>query len=219
MGWVESLPFLRYGKSFQVHRRMFQQHFNKTASANYHPVQLRQSRILAQKLVSGGGVNVQETEDAINTYVAESAYVTAVIVRIVAGYHVTSAEDPYIKLAHEVCIALANSGSGGGSILDFIPAVAYLPRWFPGTHYAYHARDNLPKVQALYEFTFDDVQSKMASQGSGGASGTVESSIMATQLAALQEARNSDSEGVGYTSDDVKGAGATAYIAGAETVA
>ncbi|KAG6826631.1 hypothetical protein H0H87_006845 [Tephrocybe sp. NHM501043] len=153
MGWTESLPFLRYGKAFQIHRRMYQQHFSKGVTAKYLPVQLRQSRIFAQKLMQGP--NVQKTEDAINTFV------TAVIVRIVSGYHVTSASDPYIKLAQEVSVALATGGSGGGSLLDFFPILEYLPRWFPGTYYAYYARDNFPKVKALYDYTFDDVQTKM----------------------------------------------------------
>ncbi|KAG6855307.1 hypothetical protein H0H87_005243, partial [Tephrocybe sp. NHM501043] len=92
---------------------MYQQHFSKGVTAKYLPVQLRQSSIFVQKLMQGP--DVQETEDAINIFV------TAVIVRIVSGYHVTSASDPYIKLAQEVTIVLATGGSGGGSLLDFFP--------------------------------------------------------------------------------------------------
>ncbi|KAG6809321.1 hypothetical protein H0H92_000710 [Tricholoma furcatifolium] len=201
MGWTESLPFLRYGKSFQTHRRLFMQHFSKAASAKYLPVQLREARIFAQKLATGTvALNIPEMEQTISTFV------TTIIVRIVSGYQITSPQDPYIKLSREVSAALAQGGAPGGSLLDFLPFLEYMPRWFPGTFYAYYARDNLPKVKALYDYLFNDVSAKLAA-------GNAKSSIMTTQLETLRD----DDGSAGYNVDDVKGAGAIAYAAGADT--
>ncbi|KAG6909265.1 hypothetical protein DXG01_001327 [Tephrocybe rancida] len=187
----------------KTHRRLFMQNFSKSASNKYLPVQLREARIFVQKLAHGP--NVPEMEETISTFV------TTIIVRIVSGYQIISSQDPYIKLAREVSAALAQGGSPGGSLLDFFPFRTFpiTPKaksWFPGTFYAYYARDNLPKVKALYDYLFNDVQTNLAA-------GTAKPSIMSTQLESLQH----DDGTLGYNIDDVKGAGAIAYAAGADT--
>jgi len=39
--------------------------------------------------------------------------------------------------------------------------VQHFPRWFPGTHYAYVAKDAKKYVTSLYEYPYSDIEEKM----------------------------------------------------------
>lgn len=52
MGWVPTLTMLPYGPQFQLHRRMFQQYFNRKECVSYRPIQTREACILLQNLAS-----------------------------------------------------------------------------------------------------------------------------------------------------------------------
>ncbi|KAF9002200.1 hypothetical protein BDQ17DRAFT_1202967, partial [Cyathus striatus] len=46
MGWKLSLPFLRYGKRFQMHRKLVQEYFHQKQCLSYYPLQTQQARRL-----------------------------------------------------------------------------------------------------------------------------------------------------------------------------
>lgn len=52
MGHSKTLIFMKYGKDFQLQRRMFQQSFSKDICMSYHSVQSREARVLVQNLIS-----------------------------------------------------------------------------------------------------------------------------------------------------------------------
>jgi len=54
LGWPieESMSLIKYGKQFQKHRRMFQDHLSKTNCVSYRPIQIRGARVLLQNLLS-----------------------------------------------------------------------------------------------------------------------------------------------------------------------
>lgn len=52
MGYAKSLIFMKYGKDFQLHRRMYQQYFGKNEGLQYRPLQAQEAYILAHNLVS-----------------------------------------------------------------------------------------------------------------------------------------------------------------------
>ncbi|GLB38279.1 putative cytochrome p450 [Lyophyllum shimeji] len=198
MGWTENLAFIPYGRTFQRHRRMFKEAFNKKASLNHRPVQLFEARVLAKNLM----------KEPDNWAKLLTRFSTAVILRIVHGHHVVSEYDPLVKLAEEEGWALTQLGSVGANLLDVFPFLQYMPSWFPGTHYAQFAREHYPKVREMYELPLRDVLERMAQ-------GTAAESVMASQLSALHR----EGDRVGYTVEDIKGVAATSYIAGAETTA
>ncbi|KAF8073651.1 cytochrome P450 [Lyophyllum atratum] len=196
MGWTLALSMLPYGKRFQTHRRMFQQHFKKDVATTYKPLQLREARLLVQHLVK----DPEGRENFLNRFSA------AIISEIVSGHQVTSDDDPFLKLAEEAGDALVHGGSTGGNLLDFFPFLQYLPPWFPGTYYANFARATFPTVRAMYDFPLREVREQMAK-------GIAKPSMMLSQLEALDQA----SHMVDYNEEDIKSVGATAYIAGVET--
>lgn len=207
MGWTHSLVLTPYGTRFQTHRRMFQQHFSRTASARYRPAQRRDARILARKLLAA-----PENFDMLFT-----SFATAVILGITVGHRieVNDPEDEYVRLAEEVSAEFVKAGSGGGTPLDVFPFLQYFPSWFPGAHYAGVARANAARTREMHEYPLRAVQRQMAN-------GTARPSFMATQLEALntrKETRDAAEHDFEPTIEDIQGAAAIAYFAGADTTA
>ena len=46
MGWDWSIAFLRYGERWRSHRRVLHKKFHSVAAAQYHPIQLDQTRFI-----------------------------------------------------------------------------------------------------------------------------------------------------------------------------
>ncbi|KAG6844522.1 hypothetical protein H0H87_006283 [Tephrocybe sp. NHM501043] len=197
MGWTENLARMRYGKTFHQHRRMFHDNFNKTSVVQFQPIQLREARLLVQ--------NLCEHPEERDKYLGRFA--VSIITRIGFGHHVNSDDDPYVALAVETSETLAKAGSGGGVLIEIFPFLQYMPSWFPGTKYVHFAKRQVPRVRELYDFPFREVQAHTA-QGTAG------TSIMASQL----EAHAREGDDVGYNLVDIKGMGATMYVAGVDTV-
>ncbi|KAH8799626.1 cytochrome P450 [Flagelloscypha sp. PMI_526] len=57
----------------------------------------------------------------------------AIIMKLVYGYDVMSGDDEYVDLIEAVNRDLSEASKPGNFMVDFIPALAYVPRWFPGT--------------------------------------------------------------------------------------
>ncbi|KAF8073623.1 cytochrome P450 [Lyophyllum atratum] len=131
-------------------------------------------------------------------------FATAIVVEIAYGHQIVSDDDPYVKIAEDVCIATANSGPPGGTPLEH--AVRYFPSWFPGAYYAGYARKTWHLVRKLYDYPVECVTEEMAK-------GDAKPSFLATQLEALQrEGRQNPA-----TIEQIKAAAGVLYIAGAET--
>ncbi|KAF8056984.1 hypothetical protein FPV67DRAFT_1430925 [Lyophyllum atratum] len=146
---------MAYGEPFRRHRRMFHQYFNKEAVTNYNSVQLCETRLLIQNLLT-------DPSDCDNLFNRSAAYLDTgslrrIIMHITYGHQIASHDDPYMKLVDELGSALTQAGPVGASILDFFPFLQYMPSWFPGTYYVQFARDNAPKVCDMHELLFKEV--------------------------------------------------------------
>ncbi|RDB18010.1 hypothetical protein Hypma_000693 [Hypsizygus marmoreus] len=196
MGFLHSLAFMRYGKDFRMHRRMVQQSFGKGISKAYRPIQAREARLLAQKLLSS-----PDNRDELLL-----RFSTAIIIEIAFGHQITADNDPYLKAADDVCFAAANSGPPGGTFVDLFPILRYFPSWFPGAYYAGFARYSRPIIRRIHDMPLADVTEQMAK-------GTAKPSFLVSQLEHLQREDPGNTVGI----DHATGAAAVLYVAGAET--
>ncbi|KAG5635364.1 hypothetical protein H0H81_011539 [Sphagnurus paluster] len=197
MGWTKNLGFLQYGKDFQLHRRMYQEFFNKNASEKYQAIQLREARTLTYNLAT----DPKNMENHFNLFS------TAIILDIVHGHRAKSSTDPLVKLADEATAIARQVGGTESGILDMFPFLVRMPSWFPGTYYARFARAKAPTFRALCDYPVGLVREKMAQ-------GTAKPSLVSSYLDALQ---NGNEFGFEFGEDDVKGVATSAYFAGAET--
>lgn len=196
MGLHDSLVFVPYGNELRMYRKMLQQYFSKESSKTHRPIQLREARLLASNILA----NPQRRGDLL------IRFSTAVIVEIAYGHRIVSDDDPYVKIAEDVCVATANSGPPGGTPVDMFPFLRHFPSWFPGAYYAGYARKTWHLVRKLYDYPMECVLEEMAR-------GQAKPSFLATQLEVLQrEGTNSPAN-----TEQIKAAAGVIYMAGAET--
>ncbi|KAG6823892.1 hypothetical protein H0H92_008697, partial [Tricholoma furcatifolium] len=196
MGWVKTVTFTGYGKNFQKYRKLVHEPLKASLSASYQPVQSQQAHILLQNLLNDDAGRDNHL----------SRFSTAIIMRLTYGYSITSDDDPYTGIAQRTSHALSNAGPPGNTPIDLFPFLAYLPSWFPGTHYANFARENKHAIDELHNFPFDNVRKDLAA-------GKAKRSFLSDMLESLGPQEANDPETLG----DVKGAAAVMYCAGAET--
>ena len=74
------------------------------------------------------------------------------------GYPVQENDDPLVNIADRALTNFALSTTPGTFMVDMIPALQYLPRWFPGMRAYWKmvdswSKDSILLVEAPYEFT------------------------------------------------------------------
>jgi hypothetical protein len=133
MGWLEdtTMTMIRYGKQFQKHRRLLHDFLNKDISVSYRPVQIRETGVLLQNLLSDDTkrdaslrrycIFVEYILQWFISAASNARFVTTVIVHVVCGHQITSDEDPYLKIAENTSKALTVTGSPGGTIIELLP--------------------------------------------------------------------------------------------------
>ncbi|KAK0201237.1 cytochrome P450 [Desarmillaria ectypa] len=197
MGWDRILSLMPYGKRFHRHRKLFQTHFGRQECREYLPVQHQQAAILVKELM--------EKPDDYDAIVGR--FSAAVIMKIAYGYQMSDEDDPLMKLIVEMTEAINNSGPPASTPVEFFPCiVSNFPSWFPGAYYAAYARKKKPTIERSVEYPFDIVRKQMAE-------GTASPSFVASYLNDLGSVEDEED----YL-EDLKGAAAQIYTAGADTL-
>ncbi|KAG7451289.1 cytochrome P450 [Guyanagaster necrorhizus] len=124
-GWGDFLTFMRYSNRWRKHRRMFHEYFQLRAVPAYYPVQMEATLTLLHQL--------HEYPDAFSHHVRHHA--GSIIMKTIYGYHVDPNGDQFVGLVDRAMESLRISGNVGTFLVDYIPSLKYLPRWFPGTKF------------------------------------------------------------------------------------
>ncbi|KAK0500312.1 cytochrome P450 [Armillaria luteobubalina] len=140
-GWRNIIGFMRYSDQWRqvqpcprrcsltslhrMRRRMFHQHFNLRAVAAYYPVQMKATSVLLQQL--------HKSPDALVNHVRHHA--GSIIMKIVYGYDVDPDGDQFVDLVDRAMESARIAGNEGAFVVDYIPSLKYLPRWFPGANF------------------------------------------------------------------------------------
>ncbi|KAG6812184.1 hypothetical protein H0H92_003989 [Tricholoma furcatifolium] len=194
---VQALVFLNYGDDFRVHRKMLQKYYAKDKILPHRQTLVREARLLVQNLASKPG----------NRDMILLRFSTAMIIAVSYGHQITADDDPYLKVADDVCrLAVPTITPPEGSVVDILPWLQYFPSWFPGTYHVNRAKGARKYVRSLYEYPYNDVKRQMEN-------GTAKPSFLATQLEELQSGEIDP----GVTIEHIQGASAITYVAGAET--
>ncbi|KAF8158888.1 cytochrome P450 [Mycena galopus ATCC 62051] len=151
MGWDFNIGLMPYSEKWRQHRRLFDQHFRRTAIPAYYPVQLRKIQDLLRGLLS--------TPD---DFVAHTKTLAAgVIMGTVYGYDIKPTEDRFVYLAEESLKKLASSVLPGAFAVNTFPFLRHLPAWFPGCGFHHSARDTYALIDEMKNAPFDFVRQNM----------------------------------------------------------
>ncbi|KAF9463430.1 cytochrome P450 [Collybia nuda] len=123
VGWKNALVFMPYGDRFRRFRRYIHQFLgNHEAMEQHLPLgEIETRRFLKRVLYK---------PDELTVHVRRMA--GAVILRITHGYETQENNDPLVDLADTVMEQFSEATIPGAFMVDIIPALRYIPSWFPG---------------------------------------------------------------------------------------
>ncbi|GJE99021.1 cytochrome P450 [Phanerochaete sordida] len=193
-GWGWDLGLLPYGDDWKLARKLFTQHFRQAASVRYRDEETRCARELVRDIM----------RDQTQLYEHVRLLYGKLIMSVTYGIDVRSADDPYITIARKALYAINVAGNVGTYLVDSIPALKYVPTWFPGAQFKRDAREWKKCATAMAHKPYEAVRAAMKS-------GTAKPSVLKSMLEELGEDLSHQQEKAAIS------ATGTAYEAASET--
>ncbi|PPQ65419.1 hypothetical protein CVT24_011500 [Panaeolus cyanescens] len=197
MGWDIDMALLPHNQWWRRHRRAFHEHFHASAVAKYQPIQLRECRAFLHRLLN--------TPDDFFHHIKHTF--AATIMRVTYGYTVQDTNDPYVTTTEAAIEGFNEAAHPGAFLVDLIPALKYVPAWFPGAGFKRKAARWRKINQEISVKPFEMVKEQIKN-------GTVFPSIAATMIEKLPSENDPlrvDEELVAINTASVT------YIGGADT--
>ncbi|KAL4902171.1 hypothetical protein BDW74DRAFT_158711 [Aspergillus multicolor] len=155
IGWEHSLAMQPYSDTFRAYRKAMHRVLGtKNAISQFDKLQeVEVQRFLLRVL--------QKPEDLVHHIRTETG---AVILKIAYGYDIAPyGDDPLVALANKTLDQFSLAATPGAWIVDTIPALRYVPSWFPGAGFQRTAetmKDTLlVAVEKPYQFVLKQMKS------------------------------------------------------------
>ncbi|KAF8884124.1 cytochrome P450 [Infundibulicybe gibba] len=203
-GWTSSVAFMQPGDRFKKQRKLYQQYFSRAKSKLYQPIQQDEARNLIKNLLEDTGDHDK------HTFIITSSFSASIVIRIAYGHQISSEDDSYNIMSHQVAVAVDATGPAASTMVDFFPFLQYLPSWFPGTYFATQARRVRKCIRDLHEQPIEDIRQQIAA-------GIGSPCFVRNELENLPQDQAAGSPDYDTQLDDIMGAAATIYTAGADT--
>ncbi|KAH7920189.1 cytochrome P450 [Leucogyrophana mollusca] len=186
---------LGYGDTWRMHRRILHQAFRPAASVTYLPTQLRKARELL--------INLHDSPEDYEAHL--QLFTASTIMSIVYGYTTAPRNDHLVNVVERAAaVATKVVSPARAAVLASFPALKSIPSWFPGVSFQREVVECRKYATEMVEAPFKYVQDKMASG--------------ATIRSMVSDAVKKDGGVVDpVRREAIKGASATAFLAGAET--
>uniref|UniRef100_A0A8H7YBL7 O-methylsterigmatocystin oxidoreductase n=1 Tax=Psilocybe cubensis TaxID=181762 RepID=A0A8H7YBL7_PSICU len=156
MNWGYDMAFLPYGQWWRRHRKAFNEHFHHNIVNKYHPIQLREVRALLNRLLISPEGFMHHLRHTFASTIMSVAY----------GITVEDSSDPYISNAEEALNGLVEAAIPGAFLVDLIPALLYVPAWFPGAGFkkkaAYWSKINDDVINKPFEYIENELKNGKA---------------------------------------------------------
>ncbi|KAJ6471903.1 cytochrome P450 [Mycena sanguinolenta] len=153
MWWNILLGFMNYGEQWRADRKLFHQALNARAARNYHPQERAACYELLRRLLQDPS-NIME----------HLRHVTGQIIMSIAyGIDVLPRDDPFIVLARDAIHTVVFAGVPGRFFVDVIPALKYIPDWFPGAGFKRIATKWRKMLTDMLELPFAEAKRIIAS--------------------------------------------------------
>ncbi|KAJ7247278.1 cytochrome P450 [Mycena rebaudengoi] len=195
MGWEFGLGGLPYDKNWRTQRRLFHHTFNIEAVRRFHPKQRTAAHELLRRIL--------RDPDGVSSHLRHMT--GEAIMSIAYGIQVLPTSDPYIELVEKAMHTFSLAAVRGRYLVDYIPALKYVPDWFPGAGFKRQAKEWKKLTQAAVETPFAEAKRNIAT-------GTATPSFTSYGMQIVEE-----SEDKAYMEMAVKNSAASMYTAGADT--
>ncbi|KAI0470582.1 cytochrome P450 [Xylariaceae sp. FL0804] len=194
VGWDRLVSLQPYGKQIQSYRKPISSILGtKKMVKQFYPLQDAETHRCLLRIL--------EDPENLRGHLKKQA--GAIILKITFGYTIeTSKPDPLVELADEAMRQFGSFLVPGVWLVDTIPALRYLPDWFPGTRFKQIAKQGRLKLTEFTEVPLQFVKKQMAR-------GNYEPSYLSTLLEqAEREGRTESHDLLKFTAGSIYGAGA-----------
>ncbi|PIL32001.1 cytochrome P450 [Ganoderma sinense ZZ0214-1] len=156
IGWDWNVALMGYGTRWRQIRRAFHEHFHGGVVRQYQPAQLSGARNFLTRLLVNPDSFVQDLRFDLGATILEVAY----------GIKAKDADDEYIVIGEKAVEGPTKALVLGALWVEFIPALRYLPPWWPGASYQRKALTWRQEATALKHEPFEKAMSDFRN-GSG----------------------------------------------------
>ncbi|KAF5309909.1 hypothetical protein D9619_010547 [Psilocybe cf. subviscida] len=129
-GFYKSFVMAPYGDEWRRQRRLVVHDFSPTMTPRYYGLQETAARALVRNLVAKPESLRSEVKLRIGM----------IILRVAYGYKVESIADPMLQTELTVVESFSIATAPGRWLVEIIPALRHLPRWFPGAGFKRKAK-------------------------------------------------------------------------------
>ncbi|KAF9061653.1 cytochrome P450 [Rhodocollybia butyracea] len=197
IGFDWHFAFMPYGELWKERRKLFHKEFTPPATLLHRPRELEATRkALVKFLDNPDGDYLSKFRHLSSTIILGTAY----------GIDVQNDNDPYVNVSERAVYAITQAGNIPSYLVDQIPALKYIPEWFPGGNFKKQAREWREYADATPTLPLKYVKDSMAD-------GTARSSIASRLISTMEEegSRTPENE---LLLRDVLG---SIYVAGSDT--
>ncbi|KAF8983950.1 cytochrome P450 [Cyathus striatus] len=195
MGWGWMFAAMSYGEEFRKRRKLLQEHFPPYKHEIQRPRITQFVHILLQQLYESPDKFLDHTRHALGGITLSLAY----------GINIERTNDPFIKLEEEAIRTLAIASVPGAFLVDIIPALKYVPEWFPGAGFKRTAREWKKLALASRDVPFEEGERRIRE-------GVAKTSFISLSLDAIDPSKDTS-----YQRDVIKDAAGIFFAAGSDT--
>uniref|UniRef100_D8QCV5 Cytochrome P450 n=1 Tax=Schizophyllum commune (strain H4-8 / FGSC 9210) TaxID=578458 RepID=D8QCV5_SCHCM len=137
--------------SRRARRRLVHGMMHKTASAQYHPLELKATHSFLRAMLAAG-------EDDLECELRHMAAI--VILGAAYGLDIPTKDDPHVVEAEAALRIISEVSMPGNYLVNVLPFLKHLPEWFPGADFQRQAREWGDTVQCVVEKPFQEVKQR-----------------------------------------------------------
>ncbi|KAG8768622.1 hypothetical protein FRC12_005453 [Ceratobasidium sp. 428] len=171
--WSRITGLLRYGERWRSQRRMTHASLHKTASVQFWPLIVKQSRLALHRLLTNPDNFFKEFRRMSGATLLSAVY----------GYEVTSAHDPLVEVVENALNHMCEAAVPGNFFVNIMPWLRFFPNWFPGTTWKQTVKEWRAERDEMVDVPFDWTKNQMAN-------GATSSSVLRTLLSSLENNRD-----------------------------
>ncbi|KAF9451579.1 cytochrome P450 [Macrolepiota fuliginosa MF-IS2] len=194
-GWDWLFGFMPYGEAWLERRKLFQRHFHPLDNASHHP---REREYISQML--------RRLLDAPEDFMDHMRHMMgAITLSLGYGIDVKPQNDPNIRIADEAVKGLAGAANFSAFLVNSIPALKYVPSWFPGAGWKRQAEIWYDWTMKMRDIPFEKSLEQLAE-------GTATPSLVTNCVTSLDESKDRE-----HQLTVIKDTAGNFFVGGADT--
>jgi hypothetical protein len=155
MNGLRFMTLMPYDEAWRARRKMFQHHFSQSPPSQ---VTISRTEEFIHKLLLP---NLLDTPKDFNKHIRNA--VGGGVLSLAYGLRIRPSNDPWINLAERMLRITTEAAVPGKYMVDIIPALKYVPEWFPGAGFQKIGKEGRRIVNNFIDQVYDTAVQEIVS--------------------------------------------------------